>query len=189
MNASAGRAERRAAAKPARISLGNRRAHPHAQGQGFTLLEVVFVLIVVGILLAAAVPNYADFLARQRLRHVAEMLEQDLRRARTMSVDEGRNIYVGFSSGPQWCWGTSRQAPCDCATGRPRCEIGGVTSQEYRGTLLQSGQGITFEAGLGRAVGWTRIGISNDHNQQLHIDLNPLGRPQICGTDARKGNC
>lgn len=189
MNASAGRTERRAAPEPACIPLEERRAYPAAKAHGFTLIEVAFVLAVVGILLAAAVPSYADYLARQRLRHVAEMLEQDLRRARTMSVEEGRNIHVGFGSGPQWCWGLSRQAPCDCASGRPRCEIGGVTSQEFRGTLLQSGQNIIFEGGLGRAVGWTRIGISNDRNQQLHIDLNPVGRPQICGTDARKGNC
>lgn len=157
--------------------------------QGFTLLEAVFVVAVLAIILSAAVPSYANYLARQRLRHVAELLELDLRRARTLSVDQGRNIYVNFQSGPQWCWGASSQATCDCGTGQPRCELGGMTSREHKGTLLQSGQGVTFEAGLGRALGWTRIGISNDRNQQLHIDLNPLGRPQICGTDARKNGC
>jgi type IV fimbrial biogenesis protein FimT len=162
-------------------------AAPHARG--FTLIEVAVVLAVIGILLAAAVPNYADYLARQKLRHIAELLEQDLRRARVMSVDEGRDIHVTFGSGPKWCWGTSRQAPCDCTTGAPRCEIGGVDAREFRGTLLQSGQNITFEGGIGRAVGWTRIGLSNDRNQQLQIDLNPLGRPQICGADARKRDC
>lgn len=157
--------------------------------RGFTLLEAVFTLAVIAIVLSAAVPSYASYLARQRLRHVAELLELDLRRARERSVAEGRDINVSFSSGPQWCWGASRQGPCDCAGGSPGCELGGLTSREYKGTLLQSGQGITFEAGKGRAVGWTRIGISNDRNQQLYLDLNPLGRPQICGTDARKGIC
>jgi len=135
------------------------------------------------------VPSYASYLARQRLRHVAELLELDLRRARTLSVDEGRNTYVSLHSGPQWCWGASRAAPCDCATGVPRCELGGVTYREHKGLLLQAGQGVTFQAGMGRALDWTRIGLSNDRNQQLRIDLNPLGRPAICGTDARKGSC
>lgn len=157
--------------------------------RGFTLIEVVFVLAVLGIILSAAVPSYASYLARQRLRHVAELLELDLRRARTLSVDEGRNTYVSFHSGPQWCWGASRAAPCDCATGVPRCELGGVTYREHKGLLLQAGQGVTFQAGMGRALDWTRIGLSNDRNQQLRIDLNPLGRPAICGTDARKGSC
>lgn len=156
---------------------------------GFTLVEAVFAMAVLAIILAAAVPSYASYLARQRLRHVAELLELDLRRARTLSVDEGRDIHVNFVSGPQWCWGASRQGPCDCATGLPRCDLGGITSRDYKGTLLQSGQSIIFEAGKGRAVGWTRIGISNDRNQQLHLDLNPIGRPQICGSDARKGSC
>lgn len=156
---------------------------------GFTLIEVVIVLAVLGIILAAAVPSYASYLARQRLRHVAEMLELDLRRARALSVDEGRDIHVNFSSGAKWCWGASRNAPCDCATGLPRCELGSINHREYKGTLLQSGQAITFQAGMGRALDWTRIGISNDRNQQLYLDLNPLGRPSICGADARKGAC
>ena len=156
--------------------------------RGFTLIEVAFVLVILGIVLSVAVPNYSNYLARQRLRHVAELLELDLRRARAMSVDEGRSIYVSFGSGPQWCWGASRQSPCDCTTGLPRCELSGITYREYKGMLLQAGQGVTFEASMGRAQGWTRIGLSNDRNHQLHIDLNPLGRPQICGTDARKNS-
>lgn len=155
---------------------------------GFTLLEAMITVAIVTIIMAAVIPNYSSYLARQRLRHVAELLEQDLRRARTLSVDEGRNIYVSFNSGPQWCWGVSRQAACNCATGAPRCELSGITHHEHRGMLLQSGQSVTFQAGMGRALDWTRIGISNDRNQQLHIDLNPLGRPQICGSDARRGD-
>ncbi|MFG6487392.1 Tfp pilus assembly protein FimT/FimU [Roseateles sp. BYS78W] len=159
------------------------------RSRGFTLIEAVFVLAVLGIVLSAAVPSYASYLARQRLRHVAELLEMDLRRARELSVNEGRDIHVSFHSGPQWCWGASRASTCDCATGLPRCDLGVVDHRDYKGTLLQSGQSITFQAGLGRALDWTRIGISNDKNQQLYLDLNPLGRPTICGSDARKGAC
>lgn len=154
--------------------------------RGFTLIEVAFVLAVLGVILSVAVPSYADHIARQKLRHVAGLLEQDLRRARTLSVDEGRNIYVSFNSGRNWCWGLSRQAACSCATGTPRCELGAMNASEFKGTLLQSGQGVTFQGGMGQALNWSRIGISNDRNQQLRIDLTPVGRPQICGTDARK---
>jgi len=159
------------------------------RNRGFTLLEAVFVLAIMGIVMSVAVPSYASYLARQRLRHVAELLEQDLRRARALSVDESRNTYVSFTSGAQWCWGSSRNAPCDCATGMPRCELGATAYHDYKGTLLQSGRTVTFQAGMGRALDWTRIGISNDRNQQLYLDLNPLGRPTICGADARKGSC
>jgi prepilin-type N-terminal cleavage/methylation domain-containing protein len=156
---------------------------------GFTLIEAAFVMALLAIILSVAVPSYSSYLARQRLRHVAELLELDLRRARAISVEEGRNIHVSFESGPQWCWGTSRQATCNCATAQPRCELGGISYRDHKGTLLQSGKGITFQAGMGRALDWTRIGLSNNRNQQLYLDLNPLGRPSICGADARKGAC
>lgn len=159
-----------------------------APPRGFTLLEAVFVLAVVAIVLAAAVPNYSSYLARQRLRHTAELLEQDLRRARLISVEEGRAVYVNFHSGADWCWGSSRLQPCDCASGQPRCDLGGQSSLDHKGSLLQAGQSISFEPGLGRPLGWSRIGLSNTHNQQLHLDLNPLGRPQICGQDAPRGD-
>ncbi len=163
----------------------NRRASP----RGFTLIEVIATMVVLAILLAVAVPSYTTHLARQKLRHVAELLEMDLRRARELSVTENRNLHVSFHSGPQWCWGLSRAQPCDCATGAPRCEQGGVSWRDHPGHLLQSGQSVVFQAGMGRALDWTRIGISNERHQQLHIDLNPLGRPAICGTDAHKGSC
>jgi prepilin-type N-terminal cleavage/methylation domain-containing protein len=162
------------------------KTHP---SRGFTLLEAVFTVAVLAIILSAAIPSYASYLARQRLRHVAELLEQDLRRARELSVNENANINVSFQSGPQWCWGLSHETVCSCATGQPRCELGSVNYRDYKGTLLQSGQSIVFQAGMGRALDWTRIGISNDRNQQLYLDLNPLGRPSICGADARKGAC
>jgi type II secretory pathway pseudopilin PulG len=155
--------------------------------RGFTLLEAVFTVGVLAIILSVAVPSYASYLARQKLRHVAELLELDLRRARTISVELNRDVFVSFESGPKWCWGQSRAEACNCGTGAPRCELGGLESRDYQGVLLQAGQSITFEAGKGRAVGWTRIGLSNNRNQQLHLDLNPLGRPQICGSDSRGG--
>jgi prepilin-type N-terminal cleavage/methylation domain-containing protein len=158
--------------------------------RGFTLIELAFTLAVVGILASAAVPAYANYLARQRLRHVAELLELDLRRARAVSVESQTNTFVSFRSGRDWCWGVSRQGPCDCGSGQPHCDMGRVDATDYRGVLLQAGQTVTFEAGRGKALDWTLIGLSNDRNQQIHVDLNPMGRPALCGPDApRQSAC
>lgn len=158
--------------------------------RGFTLLEAVIAVAIVAMLAAAAVPSYSTYMAKQRLRNVAELLELDLRRARAVSVEEGVTVHVSFQSGPQWCWGSNRGTPCNCGGGQPRCELADNSYKDHKGgVLLQSGQSVLFQGSIGRAQNWQRIGLSNASNQQLHIDLNPSGRPSICGSDARKGSC
>jgi hypothetical protein len=69
-----------------------------------------------------------------------------------------------------------------------RCDLGSLSASDYPGTLLQAGQPMSFEAGVGRAVGWNKVGLSNDRNHQIHIDLQPSGRPAMCGPDAPKAS-
>lgn len=158
------------------------------QAKGFTLIEVGIIMAVLGILLAIGVPSYAYLMARSRLRDAGDALANDLRKARAAAVQQNVPVFVSFQSGAQWCWGLARQQACDCQTGQPRCDLGVTSYRSHPEAILQAGMGAEFEPKLGRAMRWSRVGLSNHKNQQLHVDLNPLGRPQICGPDAPRGS-
>lgn len=170
--------------------------------RGFTLLEVAVVMVLVAILAAAAVPSYRNFLQRQQLREVADLLRQDLRRAREISVQAKAPVFLSLQGGKAWCWGISRDQPCDCApvtagsggssnssshvqTGKPQaCLAVRHQGSEFAQVLLDSGADAVFEPGLGQASRHGSTHFSTIAGDQLHVQLNKMGRVHICGKAA-----
>lgn len=67
---------------------------------GFTLVEILVVMVIFGVLLAAVLPNGSAMLRSYRLRSAAEMVAQDLRLVQERAVaGEGSNWRVLFNLG------------------------------------------------------------------------------------------
>lgn len=64
--------------------------------RGFTLVELMIVIVVLGILAAIAAPNYQSFMAQRRLNGAARQIMSDLMNARMLSVTQNRNVQVTF---------------------------------------------------------------------------------------------
>jgi type IV fimbrial biogenesis protein FimT len=91
-------------AKPMRRCVANS-SHPlrrHDQ-RGFTLVELVVVILMVGVLATIAAPLFRDFIIQQSIRNAAFELMADLTFARSEAVK--RNVSVTMSKSGTWTAG------------------------------------------------------------------------------------
>ena len=70
---------------------------------GFTLLELLTALVVLGILASLAVPPTGRWIERTRMSSVLDRLRDDVFYTRMLAVRAGRRAEVQFSSDPNGC--------------------------------------------------------------------------------------
>ncbi|SHO45696.1 Type IV pilin N-term methylation site GFxxxE [Desulfopila aestuarii DSM 18488] len=68
---------------------------------GFTLLELMIVIAIIGVLSAIAFAGLSKWLPNYRLKSAAQELYSSLNRAKAMAVKENRNVGIEFF--PQSC--------------------------------------------------------------------------------------
>ena len=66
--------------------------------RGFTLIELMVVVALIGVLLSLAVPSFRDLLARKRMEGVALELGTDLQYARSEAVQQNTQVQVIFGT-------------------------------------------------------------------------------------------
>lgn len=152
--------------------------------RGLTLTELVFVIALIAILAAVAVPSYQSFLAQYRVKSAADTLIQDLRLGREESVRLSRNVHVSYQAGTAWCWGLRFDEPCDCSGSNPatRCDISRVNAADFKGVRLLSSQPAEFDREQGRAVLPSRTELLSSKGQIIRVELMANGRVRSCVT-------
>jgi len=104
--------------------------------KGFTLVELMIVVVIVAILAAVALPSLGDFVENQRVKMAATDLMIVLTRARSEAIKRNTNVTVSPKSGN---WANGWQMP-DPTTGDliddhaaiPSIVITGPASVVYR---------------------------------------------------------
>jgi prepilin-type N-terminal cleavage/methylation domain-containing protein len=93
-----------------------------AQG-GFTIIELVTVMIIAAVLLVIAAPSFNSMFERRRLEGQANELVADLAYAKSEAVQRNRHVLLRTGGGGNcytiiaWTEPAARTGSCDCANG------------------------------------------------------------------------
>lgn len=113
-----------------------KRAFPELRNQGgFSLLEMMIVVAIIGLIAAIAIPNFVDMLAEQRARAAASELVGDLVLARVEAIKQQRRVVV--ERGASWKEGWRVYIDSDASSSFTAGEPVIKTSNGYSGNTLK----------------------------------------------------
>lgn len=119
------------------------------KAKGFTLIELMITLAILGVILGLAAPAMSDFVTRQRVSGQANELMLALAYARSEAVKQGTDVAVlpatnagsGWTDG--WCVGPATTMS-NCADDDRLRNFAAAKSVGLSSTYLQSGTGVTL---------------------------------------------
>lgn len=185
----------------------NRRTPQH----GFTLLELMITLIVLGTLLSLGVPAFTDAMERRQIQGAMDDLQIRLQTARSEAIKRSEFVSVAFSrtAADRWCVGLRNDdvGGCDCtvtATGdADYCgfdEGGTMTAQSL---VFASSDKVSVSAtdvfggdstfafdpvrGTVQGLEGGDLFLSSE-NYQLRLRLLPTGAISVCDSGSAQGD-
>ena len=148
---------------------------------GFSLIELLIVLIVVIVLTVEGVPNFIAMMQRYRLTTNTQMLYYNLQLARSEAIKRNQSVYVTFQTGSSWCYGINNGSACSCAT-PSGCALGTYTSPNQLTSLsLTSITNLIFEPTRGgsNAAGFVILTVTGGTNS-MGVKIGIPGNITLC---------
>lgn len=169
--------------------------------RGYTLLEAMIVVAILGVLLAASLPSFSELGTTSILKSAADRLRSDMGEARSTARERAQPVYLSLvrdSAGTSWCWGLSLKTSCDCRlddrnasafcfidrdaqTALPLPRV--VRSSEYRGISLEPSSlasSLRFSPVRPDLVAGNIAFSVGGSGQTLRVVISSLGRLRLC---------
>lgn len=153
------------------------------KNKGFSMIELLVVVAIVGIIASMAVPAFNNVLQRNRLKTVVQSLQDDLQHARTLAIKQSQNVIVSYTrtstAAGDWCYGlTTKAAGCTCTTAND-CEIKTISGTGFNTVSMFSATGnntFNFRRGTIGADGVTFY----TSGYAARVVFSDVGRVRIC---------
>lgn len=160
-------------------------------------------LAVLAIMLAAAMPSFADFFDKYRLRGAVDDVVSVVSNARAESVKTGRDVRIDFAgAATAWCVAANPAAAptagqpignppdCDCSTGSctamPDGQVLSVPVAAHGDVAASAatlGLAFVFDSQLGLVSALTpqvATFTSPTGKYSMSVTVNPLGQASVC---------
>lgn len=139
--------------------------------QAFSFTEIIIVVLVIGILAAAAVPKYQQSLSKNSLLSAARRVAADIRLARSTAMTVSANRTVAFVPEAS----TYELFGVDDASSRSAGYVVNLGEAPYRSILdaavFDDGENLTFNGfGIPNAQGFVRL-KSGDYRQVVSVSV------------------
>jgi type IV fimbrial biogenesis protein FimT len=143
---------------------------------GFTVIELMVVVAVLGVIAALAAPSFAGYIARTRLNGAANEAFSDLQYTRSEAIQRFTPARITFSSS-----GYVIDVPSTGATLRTVTWTGGTTGSVNMVVTFDPVRGTATVAG--GATDLSNTGTS----ASARLNVNAAGRPVVCAVSGALG--
>lgn len=138
--------------------------------RGFTMIELMVVVLLLGIAASLAAPSFTDQLARRRLEGVATDLSTDMQFARTQAVDDRATVrLITETGGTQY-----RIVNAAGATLKTVVFPAGITSTDAVTVDFEQLRGGATVVNGPINLGSTRTAAT------MRVDVSAMGRVRLC---------
>lgn len=161
-----------------------------SRADGFTLFELLIVLVMVAIVTAIAIPNFRGFIGSQSLKNVTQSLYGHLVYARSEAIKRNADVSVVANNGDWadgWLVTAASATSIDCDSGAFEADVllAGCAAADS-GVLFQQAPAadIVFR-GNGRANAGARFELCDPdrlHGREVRVGID--GMPRIVRLDS-----